>query len=245
MTAFSGPVSACGEDIVPHVCTRRVGLSNRGWKMECLGSRSRRHGITATGFDPFGVGHLGWNAIRGQRAQTPCPCPRLLNFNPFGVGRATGTNAEWPSKCNNRRGGRKRWRRSTLPPRGGLTRKRQPECAALPWSLCDNCAYTVIPIPQSRERNLALSVFNAVRDSSSSAIKSGGLLGMTRKAELSRRLQGRGLPIQFVRRERAETSLLDGDCRAVVGHRFIDGPGRVHAHAMGRPDPNNKECPVL
>jgi hypothetical protein len=59
--------------------------------------------------------------------------------------------------------------------------------------LCDNTVYAVIPIPQSRERDLALSVFKAVRDSSSSAIKSGGLLGMTRKLGLSRRLQGRGL----------------------------------------------------
>ena len=35
-------------------------------------------------------------------------------------------------------------------------------------NLCDNPAYAVIPIPQSRERNLALSVFKAVQDSSSS-----------------------------------------------------------------------------
>jgi hypothetical protein len=26
-------------------------------------------------------------AIRGRRAQNPCPCPRLLNFHPFGVQR--------------------------------------------------------------------------------------------------------------------------------------------------------------
>jgi hypothetical protein len=37
----------------------------------------------------------------------------------------------------------------------------------------------VIPIPQARERNLALSVFKAMRDSSSSANKNGGLPGMT------------------------------------------------------------------
>jgi hypothetical protein len=43
-------------------------------------------------FDPFGVEEFGWNAIRGRRAQTPCPFPRLLNFNPFGVRTATGTN---------------------------------------------------------------------------------------------------------------------------------------------------------
>jgi hypothetical protein len=24
-------------------------------------------------------------AARGRRAQKPCPCPRLLNLNPFGV----------------------------------------------------------------------------------------------------------------------------------------------------------------
>jgi len=41
--------------------------------MECLDWRSRRHGITATGFDPFGVGT------------------------------AIGTNRERPAKCNNRR----------------------------------------------------------------------------------------------------------------------------------------------
>ena len=63
----------------------------------------------------------------------------------------------------------------------------------------------VIPIPQSRERseswtpmvrsesdlkseNLALSVFEALRDSPSSAKKNGGLLGMTRKPGLSHRL---------------------------------------------------------
>jgi hypothetical protein len=37
----------------------------------------------------------------------------------------------------------------------------------------------VIPIRQPTERNLALSVFNAMRDFSSSATKNGGLLGMT------------------------------------------------------------------
>jgi hypothetical protein len=36
-------------------------------------------------FDPFRVGKLGWDVIRGRRAQRPCPCPRLLIFNPFGV----------------------------------------------------------------------------------------------------------------------------------------------------------------
>jgi hypothetical protein len=43
-------------------------------------------------------------------------------------------------------------------------------------SLCDNWVRAVIP---SEARNLALSVFNAMRDSSSSANKNGGLLGMT------------------------------------------------------------------
>jgi hypothetical protein len=33
-------------------------------------------------FDPFRVGKLGWNTIRGRRAQKPCPCARLLIFNP-------------------------------------------------------------------------------------------------------------------------------------------------------------------
>jgi hypothetical protein len=41
--------------------------------------------------------------------------------------------------------------------------------------LCECCHSD----PALRERNLALSIFNAVRDSSSSANKNGGLLGMT------------------------------------------------------------------
>ena len=36
-------------------------------------------------FDPLRVGKLGYDAIRGRRAQKPCPCPRLLTFHPFGV----------------------------------------------------------------------------------------------------------------------------------------------------------------
>jgi len=55
-------------------------------------------------------------------------------------------------------------------------------------SLCDDHAYFVIPIPRSRERNLALGIFRAVRDSSSSANENGGLLGMTRKLGFSHRL---------------------------------------------------------
>jgi hypothetical protein len=43
----------------------------------------------------------------------------------------------------------------------------------------------VIPIRQPTERNLALSILNAVRHSSSSANKSGELLGMTGHARLS------------------------------------------------------------
>ena len=82
-------------------------------------------------------------------------------------------------------------------------------------TLCDNRAYTVIPIPQPRERseswtpmvrsesdlkseNLALSTLKAVRDSSSSAKKSGGLLGMTAILGSSHRLPGRGLPSRRV-----------------------------------------------
>ena len=68
-----------------------------------------------------------------------------------------------------------------------------------------NLIQAVTPIPHSRERseswtpmvrsesdlkseNLARSVFSAVRDSSSSAKKSGGLLGMTRETEFLHRL---------------------------------------------------------
>jgi len=40
---------------------------------------------------------------------------------------------------------------------------------------------SVIPIRQPKERNLALSIFNAVQDSSPSATKNGGLLGITFK----------------------------------------------------------------
>jgi hypothetical protein len=36
-------------------------------------------------FDPSRVWKVGWDAIRGRRAQNPRPCPRLLTFNPFGV----------------------------------------------------------------------------------------------------------------------------------------------------------------
>jgi len=43
-------------------------------------------------------------------------------------------------------------------------------------SLCENLPPAVIP---SGARNLALSIFKAVRDASSSANKNGGLLGMT------------------------------------------------------------------
>jgi hypothetical protein len=39
-------------------------------------------------FDPCGVdGHCG-GAVRGRLAQKACPCPRLLNLNPFGVPRS-------------------------------------------------------------------------------------------------------------------------------------------------------------
>jgi hypothetical protein len=48
-------------------------------------------------------------------------------------------------------------------------------------SLCENLLRSVIPIRQPTERNLALSIFEAVQDSSSSATKNGGLLGMTFK----------------------------------------------------------------
>ena len=34
---------------------------------------------------PCGVGGIDRDAIRGRRAQKACPCPRLLNVNPFGV----------------------------------------------------------------------------------------------------------------------------------------------------------------
>ena len=56
-------------------------------------------------------------------------------------------------------------------------------------SPCDNRAYAVIP---SGARNLALSIFKAVRDSSSSANKNGGLLALTRKLRSSHRLCRRG-----------------------------------------------------
>jgi hypothetical protein len=52
------------------------------------------------------------------------------------------------------------------------------ETGPLPWSLYDNSTGAVIP---SEARNLALSLFNAMRNSSSSANKNGGLLGMTPK----------------------------------------------------------------
>jgi hypothetical protein len=56
-------------------------------------------------------------------------------------------------------------------------------------SLCENAVRPVIP---SGARNLALSLFKAMRDSSSSATKNGGLLGMTCKLGFSHRLLGRG-----------------------------------------------------
>jgi hypothetical protein len=37
------------------------------------------------GSTPLGSRDFGWDAIRGRRAQKPCPCPRLPIFNPFGV----------------------------------------------------------------------------------------------------------------------------------------------------------------
>ena len=43
----------------------------------------------------------------------------------------------------------------------------------------------VIPIRQPTERNLALSILKAMRDSSSSATKNGGLLGMTAETDSS------------------------------------------------------------
>ena len=41
--------------------------------------------LSIRGFDPFRVGITTGDAIRGRRAQKACPCPRLLNFHPFGV----------------------------------------------------------------------------------------------------------------------------------------------------------------
>ena len=56
--------------------------------------------------------------------------------------------------------------------------------------LCEDAVKPVIP---SGARNLAPSLFKTVRDSSSSATKNGGLLGMTRKLGFSLRLLRRGL----------------------------------------------------
>jgi len=34
-------------------------------------------------FDPFGVGKLGWHAIRGRRAQNPAPLPTATHLQPL------------------------------------------------------------------------------------------------------------------------------------------------------------------
>ena len=35
--------------------------------------------------DPFRVGTIPGVTVRGLRAQKRCPCPRLLNLDPFGL----------------------------------------------------------------------------------------------------------------------------------------------------------------
>jgi hypothetical protein len=69
-------------------------------------------------FDPFRVGKLGCDAIRGWRAQKACPCPRLLvsipsvrcHLRDMGVGRCShsresGNLSGKPSEMRGRRTG--------------------------------------------------------------------------------------------------------------------------------------------
>jgi len=73
---------------------------------------------------------------------------------------------------------------TSLPPQGVCLRT-QPSPLG---SRFDGPACAAIPIAQSRERNLALSVFKAVPDSSLPAKKSGGLLVLTDKPGFSQKL---------------------------------------------------------
>ena len=52
-----------------------------------LGSRANADLVGAVPFDVWKVGQIGWNAIRGRRAQRSRPRPRLPDFHPFGVPR--------------------------------------------------------------------------------------------------------------------------------------------------------------
>jgi hypothetical protein len=64
----------------------RPGQQCKPWaKLTGMGREERPAVGGAERFDPFRVEELGWDAIRGRRAQNPRPCPRLLIFNPFGV----------------------------------------------------------------------------------------------------------------------------------------------------------------
>ena len=62
-------------------------------------------------------------------------------------------------------------------------------------SLCENVIQTVIPIPQSRERNLALSIFNAVAHARP-------LTGTRKPRKCANRLGVRRLDATFAPRER-------------------------------------------
>jgi hypothetical protein len=54
-------------------------------------------------FDTSGVGEIICEATRGRRAQKACPCPRLLNLEPFGVRQSVGVADLFVGVCGRAR----------------------------------------------------------------------------------------------------------------------------------------------
>jgi hypothetical protein len=69
-----------GERLLPRFISSRRWSLRIGMMEGRGGSRTAPtpHSGGAEPFDPFRVGQIGMEAIRGRRAQKACPCPRLL-----------------------------------------------------------------------------------------------------------------------------------------------------------------------
>jgi hypothetical protein len=107
-------------------------------------------------FDPSRVGEMVRDAIRGRRAQEPRPCPRLLNFNPFGVGQLAGTADPFPQVCSTSRRAQPRqvsglrWMASAYLP---SLKQKSPRVAAASFagmtSARNACVSPMTPVPKS------------------------------------------------------------------------------------------------